>query len=62
MLDMHHVEDDNEELILPFIRDLCPDQNEEELEKASDRFREYVDLVLRISIRVVQEEQKRGRN
>lgn len=54
--------DDNKELA--FIRKLCPDLNEEQLRAAEDRFREYVDLVLKIQMRVLREEtekKKEGR-
>lgn len=42
---------------LAFIRELCPDLNEDELRAAEDRFREYVDLVLTIAMRVVEEKE-----
>lgn len=50
--------DDNNDLA--FIRALCPDLNEEQLRAAEDRFREYVDLVLQISMRVVEEKSEKN--
>lgn len=47
---------DRNELV--FIRKLCPDLNEEKLRAAEDRFREYVDLVIKIHMRVLEEEAK----
>ncbi len=51
---INHAPNDKNELA--FIRKLCPDLNEEQLRSAEDRFREYVDLVLRIHMRVLKEE------
>lgn len=49
MLTLH---DDNQ---IPFIRELCKDKTEEEIQEAEENFRSYLLLVKRISDRLEKE-------
>ncbi|MDE1925497.1 MAG: hypothetical protein KGH79_05005 [Patescibacteria group bacterium] len=47
--------DNNEEEILPWIRDLYPELDEAGLKEATQNFKEYADIVIRILSRQLRE-------